>query len=115
MISIFSHLLKKRSYPLWLAGQIWFSLSCIDVIAAPSEDRYQVNDVDHEIAYSLNPRKVDLLSSSNSNQPDPFAIWDTGIKGESPAAVIAAGIRPELVKTNNSYLLYLLKRPPPPV
>lgn len=114
MMQILSFLFNKRSYPVWVAGLMWFNMANGDVIAIQDDNHNWGSSGNHEISYCLVPVELADPNSLDPKLPDPYiAPGNETIIPLQPVLAVAGDIRPEHVNHDYPYLLYLLKRPPP--
>lgn len=116
MMQIIRFLFNKRLYPVWIAGQIWLNLANGNVIAIQDGNHNWGGNTDHQVSYSLNPAEFSEPGFRDPKQPDPNATIESRLLISIKPAVKEAGdIDYESIHRAGPYLIYLLKRPPPPV
>lgn len=108
-------LINKRLYPVWIAVQIGFNMANGDVIAMQTGNHNWGGNAGHQFSYSLNAAEFNECGYPDPKQPDPNATIKSCLLIPIPAAVRESGrIDHKFFLKSHPYLLYLLKRPPPP-
>ena len=115
MMQILNFMFNKRLYPVWIAGLTLFNLANGDVIAIQDGNHSWGGNSDHQITYSLNPAEFAESGFPDPKLPDPnVAIESDTLISVQAAVREACKVDYEFPRKSNPYLLYLLKRPPPP-